>query len=143
MKKPTMILFLSLILIQASAAQSLNDSINEVNSIKNAVEQFYVKGLKTRDFSLIRTICIKDAILYGVKTDKSLNVTTLDKWSERFDPNNPPFKSLDYQFKKIDSEGTAAQVKILFIINGKTEIYDYLNLLKIDDRWRIVNIIDY
>lgn len=115
----------------------------ERDLIKDAVEQFYIKGLKERDFSLIRTICINESKLYGVRKDSSLNVTSLDQWSNKFDPQNPPFKSLDYKIKKIDFEGTAAQVKILFIINGNTEIHDFLNLLKIEGQWRIVNIIDF
>ena len=35
-----------------------------------------------------------------------------------------------------------AQVKIPFLMDGR-EIHDLLNVLKIDGRWRIVNIIDY
>jgi hypothetical protein len=51
--------------------------------------------------------------------------------------------TLEYKIEKIDFAGTAAQVKILFIINGNNKIYDFLNMLKIDGSWRIVNIIDY
>jgi len=122
---------------------SANDSIDEGDLIKEAVEQYYIRGLQTRDFTLIRTICINEARLYGVRKDSSLNETTLDQWSKRFDPDNPPFKSLEYNIQKIDFAGTAAQVKILFIINGNTDVYDFLNLLKIEGSWRIVNIIDY
>ena len=113
------------------------------DQIKNAVEQYYIKGLKERNFSLIRTICINEAKLYGISTDSSLNISTLDQWSKKFDPKNPPFKTPEYEIKKIDFEGTAAQVKILFTVNGNTKIHDFLDLLKIEGQWRIVNIIDY
>lgn len=79
----------------------------------------------------------------STRRDNTLSVTTLDRWSKRFDPKNPPFKTLDYSIIKIDREGTAAQVKILFIVNGKNRVTDYLHLLKIEGTWRIVNIIDY
>ncbi len=114
----------------------------EEEAIRKAVIHLYVKGLQTRDFSLIREICIDEARLYGVRNDSNININTLDKWEKRFDPNNPPFKSLDYKIKKIDWEGNAAQVKILFTIDEKREVHDFLNLLKVKGKWRIINIID-
>jgi len=107
------------------------------------VESYYIKGLRTRDFSLIRAICVPEKILYGVKQNSELNITTLNIWSAKFDPSNPPFKNLDYEIGYIDFEGKAVQVKIKFIVNHHTIIYDYLNLLKIEGQWKIINIIDY
>lgn len=78
----------------------------------------------------------------GIRNDSSLNVTSLDKWSKRFNPDNPPFESLDYEILKIDVECNAAQVKIKFVINKERTVYDFLNMLKINNIWRIVNIID-
>ncbi len=127
--------------LQLTVCQS--DSIIEKDLIKKTVEQYYIKGLQTRDFNLIRSVCIEEAKLYGVRSDGSLNKTSLDQWSKKFDPDNPPFKTLEYKIRKIDYEGTAAQVKIQFIINNDLEIHDYLNLLKIKGNWRIVNIIDF
>ncbi|HJN06153.1 MAG TPA: nuclear transport factor 2 family protein [Bacteroidales bacterium] len=119
------------------------ENVDEADIIKKAVEQFYIQGLQERNFTLIREICINEAKLYGVRSDSSIVITTLDQWSKNFDPDNPPFKTLEYKIEKIDFAGTAAQVKILFIINGNNKIYDFLNMLKIDGSWRIVNIIDY
>lgn len=116
---------------------------NENEQITHAVENYYIKGLKTRDFSLIRTICIDETNLYSVLSDSSLHTTTLDKWSLRFDPGSPPFKTLDYEILKVDHVGTAAQVKIKFNLDNERIIHDYLNMLKIKGEWRIVNIIDY
>jgi hypothetical protein len=44
---------------------------------------------------------------------------------------------------KIDREGSAAQVKILFVVDKKQKVTDFLHMLKLDGVWRIVNIIDY
>ena len=118
-------------------------TIKEKEQITGAVENYYIKGLKTRDFSLIRTICIEETKLYSVLSDGSLNTTTLEKWSKRFDPNSPPFKTLDFEILMVDFEGTAAQVKIKFILDNERIIHDYLNMLKIKGEWKIVNIIDY
>lgn len=120
-----------------------NRTDSEKTMIKNAVEGLYIKGLKERKFDLIANICIPEAKLMGVNRSNHLNVTTLKKWSKRFDPQNPPFKKLDYKIAKIDREGTAAQVKIKFLVDGKRKVTDYLHMLKIDNRWRIVNIIDF
>ncbi len=111
--------------------------------IEQAVEDFYIKGLSTRDFDLIRTVCLPEAVLMSVRSDGSLSVTTLDRWSRRFDPANPPFRQLQSSIVKIDREGTAAQVKILFVVDGETDVTDFLHMLKVDGRWRIVGIIDY
>ena len=115
----------------------------EKEHITVAVENYYIKGLQTRDFSLIRTICINETMLYSVLPDSSLSAISLEKWSKRFDPSSPPFKSLDYEILKVDVEGTAAQVKIKFILDKKHIIHDYLNMLIIKGEWRIVNIIDF
>jgi Putative lumazine-binding len=130
--------------IKKAAQTTIVEEIqNEEDLIKEVIEQFYIKGLQERNFDLIRAICINEAKLYGVRNDRSLNVTSLDQWSKNFNPDIPPFKTLDYKIKKIDIEGTAAQVKILFIIDNSEKIHDFLNLLKIENHWRIVNIIDY
>ena len=119
---------------------SLSDSENE---IRKSVEELYIKGLKTRDFSLIRSVCIPETRLMSTGRDSVLHITTLDAWSKRFDPDNPPFRSLKYDISKIDFKGTAAQVRIDFLVDGSREVTDYLHLLKIKNQWRIVNIIDY
>jgi hypothetical protein len=79
----------------------------------------------------------------SVRSDGSLSVTTLDRWSQRFDPANPPFRQLQASIVKIDREGTAAQVKILFVVDGERRVTDFLHMLKVDGRWRIAGIIDY
>jgi hypothetical protein len=111
--------------------------------IKRAVEELYVKGLQTRDFGLIETVCIPEAHLMSAGRDGEFHLTSLEKWSKRFDPANPPFKKLDYSIVKIDREGTAAQVKIAFTVDSTRQVTDFLHMLKLNGTWRIVNIIDY
>jgi len=127
-------------LLDAGATGNTNET--EKDAVQNAVEDYYIKGLKTRDFSLITSICIPEARLYGIRSDNSLAVTTLQSWSKRFDPQNPPFKTLKAEIIKTDVQGTAAQVAIRFVMDGR-EIHDFLNLLKVEGDWRIINIIDY
>lgn len=115
---------------------------SETSNVRDAVTNYYIKGLETRNFDLIESICIDETKLYGVRPDGSLGITTLEKWSRRFDPENPPFKSLKSEITKVDVVGNIAQVKIRFVMDGR-EIFDLLNLLKLEERWRIVNIIDY
>jgi len=139
-----LLLLMSVCLIGVSAFQAEHQGLQDAEIlIQRCITEYYIKGLEIRDFSLIRKICIPEAVLMSTGPDSKLHVTTLDSWSKRFDPDNPPFKNLDYSIIKIDREGTAAQVKILFIVDGKNRVVDYLNLLKIEGAWRIVNIIDY
>ena len=111
--------------------------------IKRAVEDLYIKGLKTRNFGLISTICIPQTLLMSSDKEGKLHVTTLERWSKRFDPQNPPFQKLDYCIVKIDQKGSAAQVKISFFVDSERQVTDFLHMLKIEGKWRIVNIIDY
>ena len=117
--------------------------LDEENMIKKAVEDQYIKGIKIRDFELIKEICIPEARLMSADRNGEFHLTTLEKWSRRFDPSNPPFENLDACIVKIDREGSAAQVKILFIVDKKQKVIDFLHMLKLDGEWRIVNIIDY
>lgn len=135
-------IFILCISMLANAGTDEKACCNEKKAVEKAVIDHYVKGIQVRDFSLIRKICIPEAIMYSVRNDSTLNVTTLDKWSKRFNPNNPPFKKLDYSIEKVDLVETAAQVKIKFIIEDKRIVHDLLQLLKIKGEWRIVNITD-
>jgi hypothetical protein len=137
-----LMLSLTCVFILAIDARAMEGTISSEEKVRNAVEDYYIKGLKTRDFSLITSICIPEARLYGVRSDKSLSETTLQAWSKRFDPEHPPFKTLSANIIKTDVQGTAAQVVIRFVMDGR-EIHDFLNLLKVEGRWRIINIIDY
>ncbi len=142
----TMIFLFSIFLISNQLNANHDEeilNINEEAKIKKAVEEQYIEGIKIRDFDLIRSICIPEAKLMSAGRDGKLHLTTLEKWSKKFDPNNPPFKQLEAYITKIDREGTAAQIKILFIIDSKRKVIDYLNMLKLNGKWRIVNIIDY
>lgn len=138
------VIFLVALLVRPIGLQSAeSESLNAEVLVRKAIVDLYIKGLRIRDFDLIRALCIPETVLMSVGTDNKLHVTSLDRWSTRFDPKNPPFKTLDYSILRIDTEGTAAQVKILFIVDGKRRVIDFLNLLKLDGNWRVVNIIDF
>jgi len=55
----------------------------------------------------------------------------------------PTDPTLEYQISKVDFKGTAAQVRIDFVVDSLREVTDYLHLLKLEGQWRIVTIIDY
>ena len=115
----------------------------EEAAIRAAVEGLYVRGLAERDFSLITEICVRETVLMSADAEGLIHVTTLSEWEPRFDPANPPFKSLDAKIARVDIQGTAAQVRVDFVLNGDRPVTDFLNLLKIGGKWRIVNVIDY
>ncbi len=105
-------------------------------------EELYVRGLETRDFFLIRAACTPDALLLGVDGQGGLDRVRLDDWTPRFDPADPPFRELAFTIARVDQNGVAAQVRIDFVMDGDRLITDYLNMLRLRDEWRIVNIID-
>lgn len=115
--------------------------IEELN-IRDRVERFYIKGLKSRDFSLIRAVCTPETVLQSTTSAGELNRITLDRWELRFDPARPPFQNLEYEIVQIDRSGSAAGVKIKFLLDRQRTVHDYLHLLKLNGFWKIVNIID-
>jgi hypothetical protein len=119
-----------------------NNTIEETE-IKLVIENQYIEGLRTRNFSLIRNICMPETKLMNASDNGEFYVATLDSWSKKFDPLKPPFKKLEYSILKIDRTETAAQVKILFLIDSKNYVTDFLHMLRIEGKWQIVNIIDY
>ncbi len=137
------VLFTVLLMPALVAQQARPAPYIEEAQIERAVADSYIGGLRTRDFTLIRSICLPNAVMMSARGDGSLSVTTLDQWSRRFDPANSPFTELEASIAKIDREGTAAQVKILFLVDGDTSVTDFLHMLKVDGKWRIANIIDY
>ncbi len=143
MKLTTMFCLLVLFSCYLFSQENQQSNIREEIKIKKAVIEKYVEGLKTRNFELIRNVCISETKLMNATDKGKYNLTTLDSWSKRFDPNNPPFKKLEYSILKVDRVGTAAQVKLLLIVNSKTRIIDFLHMLKLDNQWKIVSIIDY
>ena len=140
-------LFIHVIPLESVSAQPTEEEKGDVLAeefhIEKAVKELYIKGLETRDFDLIETVCIPEAKLMSAGRDDRFHLTSLEKWSKRFDPKNPPFQKLDYSIVKIDREGTAAQVKIVFIVDSQRRVVDFLHMLKLHGEWRIVNIIDY
>jgi hypothetical protein len=111
--------------------------------VRNAVVDYYIKGLETREFSLIESICLPGALLQGSRATGELRTTDLPTWSKRFTPGRPPFESLSWEISKVDVAGGAAQVRIDFVVNGDTPVTDFLNLVRVEGRWRITNMIDY
>ncbi len=131
-------LFLSIFpLLVCSPAQATTLQESETNpvdediQIKNVVEELYIKGLSTRDFSLITTVCIPQTLLMSADNKGKLHTTTLERWSKRFVPQNPPFQELDYCIVKIDRTGSAAQVKISFFVDSKRHVTDFQHMKKI------------
>ena len=143
MTKIVSVCSLVLVALLAPVGAGPSSRENEETLIKKAVEDLYIKGLQTRDFGLIEAVCIPEARLMSAGRDDELHLTTLQEWSKRFDPNNPPFNKLDYSIVKIDREGTAAQVRIAFTMDSSRHVTDFLHMLKLGGKWRIVNIIDF
>lgn len=148
--KFTLLLCVALSMILSPAPITANPTPQETSTardedaaIREAVVELYIKGLKTRDFALIERICVPETKLMSAGDAGELRVTTLERWSRKFDPENPPFEKLDFDIPKVDRRGTAAQVKIDFVVDSERRVTDFLHMLKLDGEWRIVNIIDF
>ena len=78
-----------------------------------------------------------------INEDKSLKIFNRSFWEKRYEhfEENPEYTRKS-EVLGIDFHGTVANVKIRTIVEWPKETVvwvDFLNMLKVDDKWQIVN----
>lgn len=114
----------------------------ELAKVKEAVN-YYGDGTVKRDYDHLAKGWHKDCQMFGLNQEGKLAIYDLSFWKEGLaKPIEDPEYKRTFEILNIDIHGTAASAKVKTIVNsskGKIIFMDYLNLLKIDDKWWIVN----
>ena len=119
-----------------------SDKEKELPKIKDAVN-CYINGAIEQNYELIYKGWHPDGKMMALNEDTSLKIYDRSIWKEWYEnAKKNPNVTRKSEILNIDFHGIAANAKVKTIIEhpeGKTIYMDYLNLLKVDDKWQIVN----
>ena len=103
-----------------------------------AVVSSYLYGLKHNDVDSLRAAFWPEARLLFVRRDGSLGELTQPDWYRQFAPSAGKEEEGDLVIASVETTRDVAAVKV--VETYPRSIYvDYLNLVKVAGRWRIVN----
>ncbi|NHJ47275.1 MAG: nuclear transport factor 2 family protein [Asgard group archaeon] len=115
----------------------------ELLKVKEAVN-YYANGAIKRDFEYLSKGWHKDCQMFGLNPEGKLAIYDLSFWKEGFAKpldDDPEYKRVS-KILNVDIHGIAASAKVETVVEsskGKVIFMDYLNHLKIDGKWWIVN----
>lgn len=131
--------FLLLILLSIT----LNNSIVAQESDKALIEKtvsYYLEGGTNNDFETLKKAFHQNATMKFVTNDGYKEVNALEFFKKGIKPG--PKQNRKTSIVSVDITGTAASAK-LKIAYDTFNFIDYMNLLKIDDEWKVVGKIFY
>jgi hypothetical protein len=105
--------------------------------VRAVVEQ-YLHGLKFNDVASFKAAFWPDAKLYWVKRDSTLGQLSQEEWYKSFVAVAGKEEPGELSIVSVNVTDNAASVKVLETY-PKSLYVDYLNLLRINGEWRIVN----
>jgi Putative lumazine-binding len=103
-----------------------------------AVVGAYLHGLKFNDVPSLRSAFWPDAKLLFVKPDGSLGQLSQEEWYRMFAGSAGKEEAGDLGIASIDITDNAASVKVIETY-PKSIYVDYLNLLRLNGKWIVVN----
>ena len=118
------------------------DKSEEIEKITKAVN-CYIDGAINQDYKHIFKGWHPDAKMMALNEDKTLKIYDRNIWKEWYEnrEKDPDVKRTS-EILNIDHYGIAANAKVKTVVDspkGKVIFIDYLNLLKIEDKWQITN----
>jgi len=105
-----------------------------------ATVSYYLEGGTNNDFETLKKAFHKDATMKFISNAGYKEVNALEFFKKAIKPG--PKQNRKTKVVSIDVEGTSAQAK-LRIDYDTFAFIDFMNLLKIDGEWKIVNKIFY
>jgi hypothetical protein len=130
-------LAVSLALPVAGSAQAAKPATTDTAAVRAVVGR-YLHGLKFNDVAALKEAFWPQAKLYWVKGDGTQGELSQDDWYKGFAANAGKEEKGDLKISAMDVTGDIASVKVVETYPGSVYI-DYLNLLKVGGKWRIVN----
>jgi hypothetical protein len=114
----------------------------ELAKVEEAVT-YYMEGTIKRDFSVLAKGWHDEAKMFGINKENKLSISGKDFWKESLAKkiDDPKYKRTS-EILSVDIVGTIASAKVKTVVEhskGSVIFMDLLNLLKIDDKWQIVN----
>ncbi|HUT81093.1 MAG TPA: nuclear transport factor 2 family protein [Candidatus Bathyarchaeia archaeon] len=115
---------------------------HELAKVKEAV-MFYIDGTIKHDFNILAESWHPECKMFGINQESNLAIATIDFWKENLaKPITDPNYKRTSKILNVDVTGKAASAKVETVVEtteATIAFMDYLNLLKINDKWFIVN----
>jgi hypothetical protein len=140
MRLPRLAIALLSIAVATTSARAQADRVagaREDSAIR-AVVQRYLHGLKFNDTVSLHEAFWPEAKLFAIRPNGQISELTQAKWYSMFTANAGKEEQGDLRIANVDITGNAAAVKVVEDYPG-SRYTDYLNLLRINGRWWIVN----
>lgn len=140
MRLRSLALALSISVGSATLVDAQTDTVaraREDSSVR-AVVQRYLHGLKFNDTVSLHEAFWPEAKLFAIRPNGQINELTQAKWYAMFEKSAGQEEKGDLRIAAVDITGNAAAVKVVEDYPD-SRYTDYLNLLRIDGRWWIVN----
>ena len=122
----------------ACTAQPASRSSDPQEGAVRAVVEAYLHGLKFNDVPSLRTAFWPDAKLLFVNKNGSLGQLSQEDWYKMFAGSAGKEEEGDLRISSVDITDNAASVKVIETY-PKSIYVDYLNLLRLNGKWIIVN----
>ena len=133
MRRLATFLALAILLPAAAAAQPASDT-----AAVRAVVSRYLHGLKFNEVSDFKDVFWPGAKLIFVKRDGTLGELTQEDWYKGFTGSAGKEEEGDLKLTAVEVTGDIASAKVVEAY-ARSVYVDYLSLLKVQGRWRIVN----
>jgi len=129
--------FLAALLLLSTAAVNAQKPNDAKADVRHAVEK-YLRGLRFNDTLSLRAAFWPEAKLYWVKKDGTLGQLSQTDWYKGFAGSVGKEEEGSLKITAVDVSGDVASVKVEETYPNSIYI-DYLNLVKWNGEWRIVN----
>ena len=145
-------LFATILLIAVSFTFGMAQAVEEEKeAIKKVIQTAYVEGLQNEgDAAKIDAGFHPGFDLLGIGKGDQIWKLPIYTWKERALDDvksgkkpKPAEETVTVNFLSVDVTGTAAVVKLEFLVGGKKTYVDYISLYKFASGWKIVNKIFY
>lgn len=133
MRRLLSLLALALWVPAAAAAQPTNDTA----AVRTVVGR-YLHGLKFNDVGALKEAFWPGAKLFWVKRDGSQGELSQEDWYKSFTASAGKEEAGDLKATAVEVTGDVASAKVVETYD-KSVYVDYLSLLKVQGKWRIVN----
>ena len=122
----------------ACSAQTVSRTPDPQEGAVRAVVEAYLHGLKFNDVVSLRSAFWPDAKLLFVNRNGSLGQLSQEEWYKMFAGSAGKEEEGDLRIASVDITDNAASVKVIETY-PKSVYVDYLNLLRINGKWIVVN----
>jgi hypothetical protein len=137
--RPIRFLALTCVLLLPATARAQSAASAQADSTAvHAVVGRYLHGLRFNDVGALKEAFWPGAKLFWVKRDGTQGELSQEDWYKGFTANAGKEEEGDLKATALEVTGDIASVKV--VETYKTSVYvDYLSLLKVQGKWRIVN----